>query len=134
MSITGAIAVSGLNAASLRLQVSASNVANAISDGPLPGSPKAATFPRAYAPLRLEKTEAAGSGTLARIGTVSPGYVAAFDPAAPYADATGLVARPNVDLASELIQQLMGRFALTANAQVLRAAAQMTATLLDITI
>jgi flagellar basal body rod protein FlgC len=45
-----------------------------------------------------------------------------------------LVARPNVDLASELIQQLMGRFALTANAQVLRAAAQMTATLLDITI
>src|ERR1700676_3809586 len=134
MSITRAIAVSGLNAASLRLQVAASNGANAISDGPLPGSPKAANFPHAYAPLRLEQTEAAGSGTLARIDTFSPGYVAAFDPAAPYADANGLVARPNVDLASELIQQLMGRFALTANAQVLRADAQMTATLLDITI
>ncbi len=134
MSITGAIAVSGLNAASLRLQVSASNVAKAISDGPLPGSPKATNFPRAYAPLRLEQTDAAGSGTSARVDTVSPSYVAAFDPAAPYADANGLVARPNVDLASELIQQLMGRFALTANAQVLRADAQMTARLIDITI
>jgi flagellar basal-body rod protein FlgC len=134
MSITGAIAVSGLNAASLRLQASASNVANAMSDGPLPGSANAANFPPAYAPLRVEQADAAGSGTRAHIGTVSPAYVAAFDPAAPYADANGLVARPNVDLASELMQQLMGRFALTANAQVLRTDAQMTATLLDITV
>jgi flagellar basal body rod protein FlgC len=51
----------------------------------------------------------------------------AFDPAAPYAEANGLVANPKFDLTSELIQQLMGRFALTANAQVLRTDARITA-------
>jgi flagellar basal body rod protein FlgC len=88
MSITGVIAVNGLNAASLRLQASASSIANAMSDT------GAAQFPRA--------------------------------------GANGLVASPKFNLASELIQQLMGRFALTANAQVLRADAQMTGRLLDI--
>lgn len=97
MSIAATIAVSGMNAASLRLATSARNVANALSGGPLPDA---------------------------------PGYAAKFDPAA--AGIPGLVANPAVDLASEILQQLMGRFALTANAQVLRADAQMTGTLLDI--
>jgi hypothetical protein len=57
----------------LRLQVSASNVANAMSDGPLPGSANAANFSSRYSPLRVEQTDAAGSGTPARIGIVSPG-------------------------------------------------------------
>ena len=39
---------------------------------------------------------------------MTPGYVPKFDPTAPYADANGMVAHANVDLASELIQQLMG--------------------------
>lgn len=90
MSITGVIAVSGLNAASLRLQVSASSIADAASNT------GAAAVPR-------------------------PG-------------ASGLIVIPKFDLANELIQQLMGRFALTANAQVLRADARMTGMLLDITI
>ena len=134
MSIAATIAVSGINAASLRLAVSASNIANALSDGPLPGSANAANFPGPYVPLRVYQVDLAGSGTGASIAVVRPGYVPKFDPAAPYADANGMVASPTVDLASELIQQLMGRFALTANAQVLRADAQMTATLLDITV
>jgi flagellar basal-body rod protein FlgC len=134
MGIATAIAVSGMNVASLRLQVSASNIANAISDGPLPGSPNVANFPDAYVPLHVDQTEAAGSGTRGIIASVLPSYVPTYNPATPHSDNNGLVAGPNVNLVNEIIQQLMGRFALTANAQVLRADARTTATLLDIVV
>ena len=55
-----------------------------------------------------------------------------FDPTAPYADSQGMVARPNVDLASEIIQQILARYSFAANAQVVRADTKMTAALLDI--
>ena len=48
MSIAFTIAVSGLSVASLRLRVAASNIANASSDGPLPGTPNLENFPPAY--------------------------------------------------------------------------------------
>jgi flagellar basal-body rod protein FlgC len=54
MSIASSIAVSGMTAASLRLQVSASNVANALSSGPLPGSAGAGNFSSPYIPLRVD--------------------------------------------------------------------------------
>lgn len=46
MSIAFTIAVSGLSVASLRLRVAASNIANASSDGPLPGTPNLENFPQ----------------------------------------------------------------------------------------
>jgi flagellar basal-body rod protein FlgC len=67
------------------------------------------------------------------VSDVSPATVAAFDPSAPYADSRGMVASPNVDLASELVQVLIARFSYAANAQVIRADAQMSAALFDIT-
>ena len=59
--------------------------------------------------------------------------VTAFDPSAPYADDRGMVASPNVDIANELVQTLIARFSYAANAQVIRADAQMSAALFDIT-
>jgi flagellar basal-body rod protein FlgC len=85
MSIVSSIAASGMAAAALRLQVSANNVANAATSGPLPGSTNSA------------------------------------------------VASPNVDLASEIVQQIMARVSFAANAQVMKTDAQMTAALFDIT-
>jgi flagellar basal-body rod protein FlgC len=87
-----AIAKSGMQAASLRLDVSASNVANMSSDGPLPDATNAAAFPPAYAPQRVDQVEVAG-GTAARVSTVSPSYVPAYDPG-PCADKNGMVAAP----------------------------------------
>jgi flagellar basal-body rod protein FlgC len=127
MSIASTIAVSGLNVASLRLQIAASNIANARSNGPLPGTPNS------YSPLRVNQVDTFGSGTSATVINVSPATVAAFDPSAPYADNRGMVASPNLDLANELVQALLSRFNYTANVQVIRADAQMSATLLDIT-
>jgi flagellar basal-body rod protein FlgC len=72
-----------------------------------------------------------GGGTSATATNVSPSAVAKYDPSAPYADGRGMVASPNVDLANELVQVLIARFTYAANAQVIRADAQMGAMLFD---
>jgi flagellar basal-body rod protein FlgC len=133
MSIASTIAVSGLNVAALRLQVAASNVANASSDGPLATTPNPDNFPSAYAPLRVNQVDNFGGGTSATVTNVSPPAVATYDPAAPYADSQGMVASPNVDLANELVQMLVARFSYAANAQVIRVDALTNAALLNIT-
>ena len=133
MSIASAIAVSGLNVARLRLQVAASNIANSLSDGPLPGTINPESFPAAYTPLRVNQTDLAGGGTSATVTAGSPATVSTFDPTAPFADHNGKVASPNVDLASEFVQLLIARYSYAANAQVIRADAQMSASLLNIT-
>jgi flagellar basal-body rod protein FlgC len=147
---TLSIATSGLSAASLRLDVAASNIANARDTGPLPatsgsgssggtGSPSnAANFPAAYVPLQVNQVDqTSGSvpgGTLATVSTVSPSFVVQSDPNAPFANQDGLVAAPNVDLASQFIQVLTAKYDFAANAKVIRAYANTTKSLLDITV
>ena len=128
------IAASGMAAATRRLEVSASNVANALSDGPLPSADAAirAQYPAAYTPKRVDQVETAGGGTAAVVSNVLPGAVATYDPGAPYADNEGMVAAPNVDFANEATQQLVARYTFAMNAMVARTYAQMMKSLLDI--
>jgi flagellar basal-body rod protein FlgC len=126
MGIASSIALSGMNAAALRLQVSAGNVANALTDGPLPSAPAAGRYPPAYVPLQVDQVTAPGGGTRAATRPASPAYAAAFDPAAPYADENGMVASPNVDLAGEMVQLMLARYSFAANAAVVRVDSQMT--------
>jgi len=132
VSIASTIAVSGLNVATLRLDVAASNIANALSEGPLPDAANAANFPAAYTPLRVNQTDVVGGGTSATVSAVSPATVPVYDPSAQFADSAGMVASPNVDLATELVQAMIARYSFAANAQVIRADAQMSAALLNI--
>ena len=134
MSIASTIAVSGLSVASLRLQVAASNIANASSDGPLPGTPNPENFPPAYSVLRVNQVDNFGGGTSATVTNVPPPTSATYDPTAPYADGRGMVASPNVDLANELVQVLLARFSYAANAQVIRVDAQMGSALFNVTV
>jgi flagellar basal-body rod protein FlgC len=135
MSSISAIALSGLNAASRRLQVSASNVANAQSVGALPNADGTvpAGAPQAYAPLELVQTASAGGGVQTSVTTVTPSTTAVFDPQASFANQDGLVASPNVDLAQEFVGQLLASYSYAANATVLKADDRMTQSLLDIT-
>ncbi len=128
MSITSSIALSGIYAATLRLQVSASNVANARSDGPLPGSADASDVPNAYVPLRVNQTATPGGGTSATV-TRSTAKAPTFDTSAYWEFA----ANPYVALTNELVQQLLAHFDLVGNAYVLRADAQQSAALFDTT-
>ncbi len=133
MSIALSIAASGMAAAALRLRVSASNVANALSFGPLPTAKNSQGFPPAYIPLRVDQTDVAFGGTAATVGTILPSYVPVYDPTAPYADNSGMVAAPNVDLGSQLLEQMLARYTFAANAKVAGADARMMGFLLDIT-
>jgi flagellar basal-body rod protein FlgC len=134
MSNISTIALSGMNAASRRLEVSASNVANVMTTGALPDAdgslPSGA--PRAYDPLELIQTASAGGGVQTSITTATPPTSAIFDPQAPFANQDGLVAAPNVDLAGEMVSQLLASYSFAANATVLKADDRMTETLLDI--
>jgi flagellar basal-body rod protein FlgC len=135
MSSVLSIAVSGIQAAATRLQVSARNVANVRSAGVLPDAQGnyPADGPRAYTPLRVDQVDLSGGGTQAIVSSVAPSYVRSYDPGAPYANADGQVATPNVDLTEEAIQQLVARYTFAANARVVTAYNQMVKSLLDIT-
>lgn len=139
------IATSGLSAASLRVNVTASNIANVRTTGPLPASGASAgagssstssAYPAAYVPLRVDQVDqSSGStpgGTIATVSTVSPSYTAQSDPSAPYANQDGLVAAPNVDLASEFVQLATAKYSFIANAKVIQAYSETTESLLDI--
>jgi len=130
-----AIAASGMATASLRLNVSASNIANISTTGPLPDTNTSGTteFPAFYSPLRVDQIDV-GGGTAATVTTVSPSYVPMYDPGAPYADKNGMVAAPNVDLANEVVQQIIASYMFAANATVMKIGSQMTSTLLNIAV
>jgi flagellar basal-body rod protein FlgC len=135
MSSISTIALSGMTAATRRLDVSASNIANAMSTGALPNADGTlpAGAPRAYAPLALIQTASAGGGTQTTITTATPSTTAISDPQAPFANPDGLVAAPNVDLSQELVGQMLASYSFAANATVMTVADSMTKALLNIT-
>jgi flagellar basal-body rod protein FlgC len=139
------IATSGLSAASLRLNVAASNIANVLTTGPLPpagGSGGTAgtnsSFPAAYVPLQVNQVDQSSGpvpgGTTANVSTVSPSFVVQSDPNAPFANQDGLVAAPNVDLADQFVQLLTAKYEFAANAKVIQAYSNTTKSLLDISV
>lgn len=142
------IATSGLSAASLRLNVAASNIANVRTTGPLPASSgssasagagrssTSSSVSAAYVPLRVDQVDqSSGStpcGTIATVSTVSPSFTAQSDPTAPFANLDGLVAAPNVDLASEFVQLATAKYSFIADAKVIQAYSETENSLLDI--
>ncbi|KYK43369.1 flagellar biosynthesis protein FlgC [Bradyrhizobium liaoningense] len=141
------IATSGLSAASLRVNVAASNIANVRTTGPLPASGGTSasaassstnsTYPAAYVPLRVDQVDqSSGSmpgGTKAAVSTVSPSYIAQSDPGAPFANQDGLVAAPNVDITREFAELAAAKYSFIANTKVIQAYSETTESLLDIT-
>jgi flagellar basal-body rod protein FlgC len=127
------IAVSGLNDAVLRVVNVASNVVNALSTGRLPE--KSAEKATSYQPQDVVTlSDSVGDNAMGVHSTLKPrepAYVTASDPKSPHANAAGLVAAPNVDLASEMIQLKMAEIAYKANAAVIRAERKNDKELLD---
>jgi len=122
-------AVSGLNAASQRLQAAASNIANAKDTAPLAPQPGQ---PQPYQPVETVQSTRPGGGTVATYRPVTPASQAVYDPSSPFADANGLVAQPNVDIAQELVQTIIAKEAYEANAKVVEAAQKQQQATLDL--
>ena len=122
---TMSVGLSGMNAASRRLEVSASNVANVTTAGALPdASADAQAAGQVYQPLQVVQSDLGqGAGTTTMIVASQPATHQSYGPTAPYADARGMVAMPNVDLASEMVNQMTSLALYKANAELVRTAA-----------
>jgi flagellar basal-body rod protein FlgC len=138
MSSVSPIATSGMLAAATRLDATASNAANILTDGPLPAGNGTSANPSgfsAYIPLAVNQIDASGpapSGTSANVSAVSPGSVAVSDPNAPFANQDGLVAAPNIDPVNLLVQTAIAKYSFGLNANVARTTSQISKSLLDI--
>jgi flagellar basal-body rod protein FlgC len=139
-----ATARSGLLASVARLGAAASNIANADTIGPLPeiasapsGQSGSGATTRAYEPIDVVLKSAGGADSPSGVAAIYrprlPAYVRQYDPAAPFADANGMVAAPNVDLAEEAVDVLEASLLLRANLAVFKTATQMTRSILDAT-
>lgn len=124
-------ALSGMQAASLRLTASANNIANVNSNGALPSSGQAGA-PQPYQPVQVEQTGGADGTTVATIRNVSPAYVAVSAPSASYANDQGMVAAPNVDLLTEMLNIMMAKQDFALNAKVAQSIDEMVKKLYDL--
>jgi flagellar basal-body rod protein FlgC len=122
-------ALSGLNAASKRLETSANNVANQFSTTSLVDG---VTVNKPYQPQRVVQTSLSGGGVMARTQSVEPGTVQVNDPDNVAADAQGITQYPNVNLEDEVINQITAKYDFKANLHTIKAGDSMIKNLLDI--
>jgi flagellar basal-body rod protein FlgC len=113
------IAVSGMQAASARFEAAASNIVNMDSGN--------------YQPVSLAQSPTADGGVSTSLQPVTPASLLAYDPASPYANVQGMVAKPNVDLPTEIVNLKLASHSFQASIQAYKAASQMFKTLLDAT-
>jgi flagellar basal-body rod protein FlgC len=129
MDAISAIALTGLTTASTRAQVSASNLANMDDAAPLPGSGVAGPAP--FVPTRVETVSLGQNGVQAQLAAAQPGSAPAYRPDSAYADANGMVAMPQVDPASELVDQMLAVQQYRASAALIRVNDEMRKSALD---
>jgi flagellar basal-body rod protein FlgC len=122
------IALSGMNANAAWMDSIASNVANMNDTAALPAANAAYT---GYQPTTVAMSSGPAGGVTAQIEPLLPAYSAAYDPSAPLANVQGLVAAPNVDLATAVVDQTMALQSYRASAAVFKTAEEMANVTLD---
>jgi len=126
------IALSGLTAQTRRLDASAANVANVRSTGAVPTTDGAAADGKraAYQPIAVAQSDAK-PGTRTSFTPITPAYLQDYAPDDSAANGDGMVAAPNVDLATERVNQMAASRAYGANVAVVRTQDEMLTSLLD---
>ena len=121
--------LSGLRTQAVRLSVSADNIANARSVGVREDGSSPVQAP--YVPQQVTDVTTASGGVRPEVTGVKPPSVAVYQPESELADAQGLVPYANVDIASELVGQVVAQRAYEANLSVIRTKDEMAGSLLD---
>jgi flagellar basal-body rod protein FlgC len=120
-----AISLSGMNAATVKLNASASNLANAGDTSRVGGPP-------GYSPLSVQNSATPGGGVTAVATTMAPGQMLAFDPSSVMANPSGLVDTPEIDPVNEISNQIAAGHAFAFSLEALQVADEEQQTLLDI--
>lgn len=112
------IALSGLTSASLRLQASASNIANAFTSGSLEegGQPP-------YTPLTtVSRAQGAETGGVLTeiVPRTNNQFTAIYSPDSPFANAEGIIGIPNVDFAEEAVNLKIAEITYKANLNTIK--------------
>ncbi|MCH7543915.1 MAG: hypothetical protein IIB65_09775 [Proteobacteria bacterium] len=126
MSSTFDIAVSGLQAATMRLSVAAENIVNARSSAPV--EPGGEVPEEVYRPQRVEQRSRADGGVTAERRPVEPATFTERDVRSP----TGYSAVPNVDFGREMVEMLIAAQSFKASVEAIRTQMEMDEALLDI--
>lgn len=112
------IALSGLTAASRKVEASASNIANLQTAD--------------YTPVTSEQTAlAGGQGVRSDFVPKSQPFTPSYDPDSPFASSEGYVNTPNVDLAEEAVNLTLAKTAYRASVAVIETEQDMTKELLQ---
>src|SRR5260221_139974 len=121
------ISASGLQAAFQTLSSVAANLANANSDGPVPPPTQAVaqTPGSVYQPTTSIQTTAPDGGVTASLQPSLPAYSLAYDPQSPYANMQGMIATPNVDMATQIVAQIEAVNSFRANFAVYKTASRL---------
>lgn len=122
-------ALSGLLAASKRIGAVATNVANA---GDVSRLQPQAGDPPTFQPIDTVAMTTGTGAVNATYQPVTPASVPAPDASSPFANTQGLVAVPNVDLGTQLVDAITAKVAFAANAKVIATAKTMQNALLKI--
>ena len=129
--------LAGALAQTVRIGVSASNVANATTRGALPGADGTTPEGQPPAPTALRTVQTAGpesaAAPRARAVPANPPFSPVFEPDSPFADGAGLVAAANVSLLQETVDQLGALRSFQANLQTVKAADEIVRSTLDLT-
>lgn len=123
------VALSGLSAASLRVGVASNNIANLQSTSSLRNGQRT---DEPYTPQEVVQTSDENGGVRASVRDVEQPSISQLDPSNPSADASGVVKFPNVDLAEQLTNMIVGGYDFRANLKVFKANDELTKSLLDI--
>lgn len=120
-------ALSGLLAATKRVETSANNIANANTAGAL----DEADGPLPYSAQTVVQKTGENGGVVAEVTTKDPGFSAAYDPDSPLANNDGFVGAPNVNLAEEAINLKLAEVAYKANLATIQVASELSEELLN---
>lgn len=120
------IALSGLGASLKRLGAAASNIANFQSSGSLEPGGKAPYQARTVVQTAQITGDGQGAGVSADIVSKKEPFVPVYAPDSLDANAQGMVAMPNVDLAEEIVGLKMAALTYRANVKVLETAARLS--------
>lgn len=120
------IALSGLNSATLRLNASASNIANAFTSGSVEEGEQAP-----YTPLDTTSKTGAVGGVQTQIVPRDNPFAAAYAPNSPFANEDGIIGVPNVDLAEEIVNMKLAEISYKANLNTIKVSGELFDELLD---
>lgn len=123
-------ALSGLMAASKRVEASASNIANLQTVGSLEDANNPPYTPLTVQQQSLKGSDGQGFGVKAEFAPKNPAFVPAYEPDSPFANGDGIVGAPNVDLAEEAANMIIAKASYKASAAVMKTAGEMEDALL----